>query len=408
MDDSIFTQYIQKRKQIIKNRNILQTTYIPEQLPHRNTQIDRIASIIAMALNGDRPSNIMVYGMTGTGKTAVLNYIGKELKKIDPEEQKCSYVYVNCEVVDTAYGILYNIVSQIVINSQIPFTGWSFEKLYSELIIQLDKLDKVFIVVLDEIDHMVSKKGDMIFYYLVKINENLKNSKVSLVGISNNMKFGELLEPKAKSRLGEENLIFPPYTKEELEDILTERAKEALFDDVLDPSVIPYCAILAAKVNGDARVALNLLKTAADIAERNGEAIVTDAEVKSAKNSIEFNVVSEGLKTLSQQSKIILMSIIKNVEKGTVVMTTGEVYTMYKNISEILGTSALTQRRVTDLISELDMMGFINASIKSLGRAGRTKEIELSIAKDIVAVFKNDPLFKSFESNKVPTQTKLL
>lgn len=408
--DSIFTQYIDKRKHMMKNKKILQSTYIPEQLPHRTEQIDKIASIVAISLNGDRPSNIMVYGKTGTGKTAVLNYIGKELKKIDPEEEKCTFIYVNCEIVDTAYGILYNIASQFVkdITQKIPFTGWSFEKLYTELMVQIDSLNKVFVVVLDEIDHMISNKGDMILYYLAKINETLKSSKVSLIGISNNMKLLELLEPKAKSRLGGESLIFPPYTKEELEDILKERVSEAFDDNVLEPSVIPYCALIAARVDGDARVALDLLKTAADIAERNGDSTITDAHVKSAKNSIEFDIVAEAIKTLSPQSKIVLMSVIRNSDNENKKMTTGDVYSTYKEISEILGTSILTQRRITDLISELDMMGIINASVCSLGRAGRTKEIELGISRDIIALFKADQLFKPLESNKAPTQTKLM
>ena len=71
--ESIFIQYVQKRKQLIKNKKILQTTYIPEELPHRKEQIDRIVSTISIALNGEKPSNIIVYGKTGTGKTAVLN-----------------------------------------------------------------------------------------------------------------------------------------------------------------------------------------------------------------------------------------------------------------------------------------------------------------------------------------------
>ena len=87
MGNSIFNQYIEKRNVITKNKKVLQTTYVPNVLPHRVEQIDSIASIISIALNGEKPSNIMVYGKTGTGKTAVVNYIGKELKKADESEE---------------------------------------------------------------------------------------------------------------------------------------------------------------------------------------------------------------------------------------------------------------------------------------------------------------------------------
>lgn len=406
--ESIFIQYVQKRKQLIKNKKVLQTTYLPEQLPHRKEQIDRIVSIISIALNGEKPSNIIVYGKTGTGKTAVLNYIGKELRKADPAIEKCFYLYVNCEVVDTAYGILYNIASQFIKDFKIPFTGWSFEKLYEELYTAIEDQNRVFVIVLDEVDHMITKKGDAILYYLAKINEHLSKSKVSLVGISNNMKFLELLEPKARSRLGGESMIFPPYSREQLQDILQKRVIEAFDEGILEESVIPLCAITAAKNEGDARMAIDLLRTAADIAERNGDNTITEAHVKSAKNSMDMNVVEEAIKTLTVQSKCVLLSIVKNTENNNRTMITGDVYVVYKDIVDILGFSPLTQRRITDLISELDMMGLINASIRSFGRAGRTKEITLEIPKDIVNRFKDDPLFEPLKNYKVSTQTRLM
>ena len=408
--DSIFVQYIQKRKQLIKNKKVLQTTYLPEELPHRKNEIDKIASIISIGLYGDKPSNIMIYGATGTGKTAVISYIGKELKKIDPDEDRCSYLYVNCEVVDTSYGILFNIASQFIkdINQKIPFTGWSFEKLYTEFYEQIESMNRVFVIVLDEIDHMISKKGDDIFYHLAKINEHLVKSKVSLIGISNNMKFMELLEPKARSRFGGESMIFQRYDRSQLEDILKQRVEGLFEDDVLDDSVIRYCAIIAARNEGDARMAIDLLRVATDIAERNGDSKITEAHVKSAKSSMEIDMIEEAVKTLAPQSKVVLLSVIKNTETGNTVMITGDVYNIYKQLAIRLQMPILTQRRVTDLISELDMMALINASIKSFGRAGRTKEIKLEVQKDIVERFKQDPLFKPLEDYVPPTQTKLM
>ena len=410
MGSSIFDQYVEKRKNITKNKQVLLTTYVPNILPHRTAQIERIASIISSALNGDKPSNIMVYGKTGTGKTAVLNYIGKELKKADENEEKCKYIYVNCEIVDTPYSVLFNIGNQIIVEDsrRIPFTGWSFEKVYSEIVNYINNMNKVFIVVLDEIDKLIDRKGDDVFYYLAKINENLESSKVSLIGISNNMKFMELLEPKAKSRLGGESVIFPPYSKDELEDILRERVKEAFDENVIEDSVISYCASIGAKVDGDARVAIDLLKTAADIAERNGDEKVQEAHVKSAKNSIEFDIVSEAIKTLPPQSKLVLIAVIKNVESGNSSMTTGDVYKAYQSLCGMIGTSVLSQRRIGDLIGELDSLGLITASIRSFGRAGRSRIIELNINKMIIENFKQDSTFKFLESYRHPSQMRLV
>lgn len=409
-ESNIFTQYMQKRNVIVKNKKILQSSYTPENLPHRMDKIKEIVEIIAPSLNKDKPSNILIFGKTGTGKTAVINFVGKELKKADEKQQNCSFIYVNCEVVDTTYGILYNISNQIITDpsKRIPFTGWSLDKILAELTEYIDKEDKVFIIVLDEIDRSFQKNGDDIFYYLTTINEVLQNSKVSIVGITNNANFTELLGQRVKSRLGEEKIIFPPYNVEQLQDILYDRAKNAFDEGVLDDDVIPYCAALSAQEMGDARRALDLLRMAADFAERNGDTKVTGAHVRYAKNKIELDAVSEVVKTLTIQSKIVLMSIIRNTDDGMTTMTTGDVYSMYKYVCEAIGQSVLTQRRVAGLISELDMLGIIHARVKSFGRAGRTKEIELSTPKEIISMVKNDEIFKVLESGKFKKQTTLM
>ncbi len=408
-EESIFKPFIEKRNALVKNKRILQSSYIPEQLPHREEQIKEIVNILAPSLGRDKPSNILIIGKTGTGKTAVMKYIGKELKKADVDEKNCSFIYLNCEVVDTPYGILYNIGNQIIKDEtkSIPFTGWSLDRVFNELTKYIDKENKIYIIVLDEIDRSFQKNGDDIFYFLTTINEIMENSRVSIVGISNNPKFTDFLDPKIRSRLGEEKIIFPPYTTTQLQDILLDRSKDAFEKDVISDGVISYCAALSAQDMGDARRALDLLRIASDIAERNGDKVVTEAHVKYAKNKIELDAVSEVVRTLTPQSKTVLMSIVINTENNNSTMNTGDVFTTYKYISEILGTSVLTQRRVAGLISELDMMGLIHARVKSFGRAGRTREIELG-SKDVVDLIKSDDLFKKLKNYKSVKQTTLI
>jgi orc1/cdc6 family replication initiation protein len=408
--ESIFDRSINKRNTLIKNRNILQTTYIPDQLPHRDNEIKNIVDIIIPSLNKDKPSNILITGKTGTGKTAVMNFIGKELLKVDPYEENCSMIYVNCEIVDNQYGILYNISNQIIKEQvkKIPFTGWSLDRVYDTIVSNIDEDNKVFIIVLDEIDRILQKSGDDIFYFLTTMNEVLKKSKVSIIGITNNTKFTELLSPKIKSRLGEEKIIFSPYNPNQLQDILKKRAEVAFEKEILKEGVIPYCAAISAQDSGDARKALDLLRVAADIAERNGDSEITEAHVDSARNKIELDAVVEVIKTLTAQSKMVLMSIIKNHEGNNTSIITGDVYATYKEISFILNYTVLKEKRVADLISELDMLGIIHARVKSFGRNGRTREIELNINKDIINLISNDELFEPLQKYKPSKQTTLM
>jgi len=353
MGESIFTKHKEKRSKIVKNEDMLLTSYLPDELPHRSSEIDSIATIIASAFKGNKPSNIMIFGTTGTGKTAVMNFIGNELKKEDPAGTICSYIHLNCQIIDTPYGILYDIGKQtktVEDNVRMPFTGWSIEKIYSEIRKHLDEQNKVFIVVLDEVDHLVKKKNDDVLYHLSKMNEDFKRSKLSLVGISNDLQFMESLDSRIKSRLGEEKIIFHHYNAPQLEDILRSRAKLAFEEGVLEDDVIPFCAALSAQEMGDARRAIALLRVSAEAAERNGDSVVTEAHVRYAKNKIESDVVTEVVKALTLQSQTVLMSIIHNTKNDNKVMTTGEVYSIYKELCSILQISVLTQRRITDLI----------------------------------------------------------
>jgi len=411
LEQNIFNQHLRSNRIFKRNREILRPSYIPDELPHRQHEIDQLASVLVTALKGDRPSNIVIFGKTGTGKTASVKFLGKEIQKADSELNRVTFIYMNCEIVDTQYGVLQNIGNRFIedFDERIPFTGWSTERVYNALRAKIDEESRVAIVVLDEIDKLVYKSGDDVLYHLSKINDDLENAKVSLIGISNDLKFTEFLDPRVKSRLGEEKMVFPPYNAEQLKDILLQRSELAFNEDAVEPGVIPLCAALAAQEHGDARRALDLLRVAAEIAERDNDEGVTEAHVYKAKNKIELDCVAETVRTLPVQSKLVLYAIITNEERGTNRQTTGEVYQAYKDLARMAGVSVITQRRVTDLISELDMLGIIHARVKSFGRGGRTREIECSISTvDTKRILEEDEILHDLKRFKPKTQTTLI
>ena len=387
---------------------------MPSLLPHRESEINEIASILVHALRGETPSNIFIYGKTGTGKTAVTNYVGEELLKKGKEVGKhVNFVYINCEVVDTQYRLLQNIANHFINewSERIPFTGWPTDEVYAKLRQMIDKTGGVTVIILDEVDKL---KGDEALYNLSRINSNLKRAKVSIVGISNDLKFTEFLDPRVKSSLGEENLIFPPYDASELQDILKQRVDIALKPESIDEDVIPLCAALAAQEHGDARRALDLLRMAAELTERHKSTRITKDFVKLAQNKIEIDRVTEVVRTLPAQSKLIILAILFQEKhdhkiKTSGAITTGEVYEIYKDLCKKTRTDVLTQRRVADLISELDMLGIITARVISKGRYGRTREIKLSSPVDeILNILKQDDIYQDLSNHRIRAQTRLL
>lgn len=362
------------QSRIFKDRDKLLPDYVPGDLPHRSNQVLQLAKILAPALAGSRPSNVFIYGLTGTGKTAVTKYVLRKLS--ERAHDKVIFSYVNCRQNDTSYRVLAELTRDL--GTRIPFTGLATSEVYKRFVNALDRRGRIMVVVLDEIDHLVKKSGDDVLYFLTRINEQLTSSRLSLIGITNDLKFTEFLDARVKSSLGEEELVFPPYTARELEDILRQRAAEAFIEGALTAEVIPMCAAIAAKQNGDARLALDLLLKAADIAERDEAEKVTSEHVRQAQREIEKNVTVDVIKSMPLHVKMVLIAIYLLEKEGARNLTTGVIYNKYLEITKMLGMDPVTQRRISDIINELDMSGIVNARVVSLGRYGRTKVIRLS------------------------------
>jgi cell division control protein 6 len=419
---------------IFDNKEVLRPSYTPQKLPHREEQINNVATILVSALRGDTPSNILIYGKTGSGKTASAKFVSEELETTSQKyDVPCDVQYINCEVTDTQYRVLAQLANQYIDQNrdyvdqrltesrqlledasadesvlaptahdsiadleatietleadyeafdEVPMTGWPTDRVYSAFFDAVDYRERVVVIMLDEIDKLVEKSGDDTLYNLSRMNSELERSRVSIIGISNDLKFTDFLDPRVKSSLGEEEIVFPPYDATQLRDILQARAGVAFKEGALSDDVIPLCAAFAAQEHGDARRALDLLRTAGELAERGQTDEVVEEHVREAQEQIELDRVVEVVRTLPTQSKLVLYAIISLERKQVSNINTGEVYNIYERLCETVGTDVLTQRRVTDLISELDMLGIVNAVVVSKGRYGRTKEISHSVPLD--------------------------
>ena len=400
----LFKKYITESR-IFKNREVLRHTYNPRELPHRDDQINSIAEILAPALQGATPSNILIYGKTGTGKTATVKFVGSELESESSDFSPCRLVHLNCETIDTQYRVLAqiaNFVSGIEMKSSdcvkntIPPTGWHTDQVYSELKNILEQAGGLQIIVLDEIDKLVRKSGDDTLYSLTRINSDLVNSRVCIIGISNDLTFKDFLDPRVLSSLSEEELVFPPYNADQLRDILNQRARTAFLPNAVSDEVISLCAARAAQEHGDARRALDLLRVSGELAEREGSSHVLERHVSAAQESIETDTMSECIKTLPIQSKIVLCSmLLLSIRSEQKVFTTSSVINIYTELATELETDPLSHRRVSDLINELNMLGIVTSRVVSRGRYGRSTEIYFEgPTAELRKVLMNEPRFQ--------------
>ena len=196
-------------------------------------------------------------------------------------------------------------------------------------------------------------------------------------------------------------VIFAPYNAVELKGILNQRVELAFTAEAIkDEGVINLVGALAAQEHGDARRALDLLRTAGEISERNGDESVTQNHVREAQRFIERDTIVETVKTLPMQSKAVLFSVYALASDGKRDIFTGECFNTYAELAKALSLDTLTQRRVSDLISELDMLGLINTTVISKGRYGRTKKIRLAVSKkQIGAILDEDARLSQVAKN---------
>ncbi len=374
--DSIFRK-AKGGKALFAKREALMPEYVPDHLLFRDQQIRTVAQVLAPTLHGSKPSNLLLYGKTGTGKTAVARYVLSKLKS-ESNDSSLDVAYVNTRIAGTEYRSLAEFAQLMGVS--IPFTGLSIGEVVGRILREIQTKTKKVIFAIDEIDYLVKTHGDDILYEFTRANDRISPAFLSIIGISNNLRFKENLDPRVLSSLGEEEIVFPPYTVEELRQILTERAKMAFKEAALSESAINLCAAIAGTEHGDARRAVDLLRIAGEVAEREGLKVVDDECVKRASDKMEHDRVEEALQSLPLQNKIILLAVSK-FESGA---NTGEVYLSYSSLSKKLGTEVLTQRRVSGILAELDLLGLVEAAVVSKGRRGRTKRIRLLINKDTV------------------------
>lgn len=379
--DEIFRKAKEGRA-LFRNRDALSTEYVPAELPFREGQIRQVAQILAPALHGSKPSNLLLYGKTGTGKTAVARLVVEKLHAQDISK-KIVTCYVNSRIASTEYRTLAKIAESLPLHEdkRIPGTGLSIGTVLDRIFNAIRDNRIHLILILDEIDYLVNAYGDDVLYQFTRAGEHVEPGFFTIVGISNDLKFKDELDPRVLSSLGEEELVFPPYTTEELYAILAARAKIAFRPGVVPNSVLNLCAALAGSEHGDARRAVDLLRVAGEIAEREGIHRVTEDCIRKASERVESNRIEDALRSLPIQNKLVLLTASK-FPGGT---NTGDLYMAYDGLARRLGIEALTQRRVSGILAELDLLGLLEAAVVSKGRRGRTKRIRLLIHADTLA-----------------------
>lgn len=395
VEPNLFSKYIHQPT-VFANKSLLSPHHVPAKIAHREVEIGQLTAALAPILRGYGSANVFIYGNCGTGKTICSRFVASQLVTAS-KKPVVRVVYINCKlkkVADTEYRLLTQILREF--GETVPDTGLPTDVLYRRFVAAVDERQQTIVLILDEIDALVRKVGDEFLYNFVRLNTELQKARITILGITNDLAFRDNLDQRIKSSLGEEEVLFKPYTASQLKDILDERASEAFNTGAVEPAAINKCAALAAQEHGDARRALDLLRVAGEIADRNGEETVSEQHTDVAERRLDTDRVIETIKAQPKQTQTILFAAITSAEARPATdrwadkrLLTGDLYASYCTLCQRNNLKVLTPRRFSDLIGELDTLGIVATRIISKGRYGRMREIMLSVNGELLEKVKD-------------------
>ena len=376
---------------LIKNPNVLRHDYIPERILHRDKQQELVTQSLIPLYKKSIPPNLLVYGKPGTGKTLVIKKVlGQIQNRVDKNSHQIKIATTNAKDQSNLYNVLVDLGRQLGLKSKktpddklwLPNTGLSISEVFNRIlyIIDKNKINSVFVI--DEIDHLaklVDKTGKDVLYSITRANLKLKNGSLSLIGISNDVRFKDELDPRVISTLSEEELVFPAYETNEIKEILEDRIPLAFEEDAVSSGALNLCASIACREHGDARRAIKLLDVAAKTAELKQDKSITDEHIRLASQRIEIDKESQQLNAFSLHEKLLVITVMKSPN-----ISTGDIYTAYKTLCKLTHQNTLTQRRVTQMLNEIELSGLISGKMIHQGIHGNTKKFNLTITPDLI------------------------
>ena len=372
----------ERKQNIFRNKDALGESYQPDQIEERDEEIQEYMAALQPVVDGWEPNNIFLYGNTGVGKTAVTDFILDQLQEdiADYEDIDLSVISLNCKTLNSSYQVAVELVNKLrPSGGEISSTGYPQPTVFKKLYGELEAIGGTILIVLDEVDSIGER--DALLYELprARANTNLESTKVGVIGISNDFKFRDRLDPRVQDTLCERELQFPPYDAPELENILESRAEIAIAEDAIEEGVLNFCAALAARDSGSARQALDLVRLAGEIAENQNDDRIKHDHVEVARSKLEQERVEEGMRELTTHGRLALLAVILQAAKEETPCRTRDIYEEYVALCDSAGTDSLAQRSVHNHLSDLRMLGILAASENRSGSRGNYYSYELDV-----------------------------
>ena len=382
---------VEKENKVFSNKSSLDTSNQPSHIVSRVNEVEKIVRYLWGYKQKQVVPLLSIYGRSGTGKSTLVRHVCNYL----PEIKLC---FVNLRKAKTVFGGVNLILNELDQPSLTSAQGMNLgmEKI-QEVILNIMKAErkKLFVLALDEFDVIFyDKRGNPsdFVYKLVQMQAELKNKGclAMIITVSNNVLSDYDLDDRIRSRIGNSEIFFKPYSLEEMLQILDQRAKEA-FGKKIDDKVLEKCARVSFLEHGDARRAVDLLRVAAEIAAQEKKEITIE-HVKLASKQIQQDRVDEVISSLSHHSQTILFVLA--AKTYTYEKEWHSTKSIFDKYVQKVGTEPVSYRRCSELLTDLENTGLVTSKTGSKGRKGYSSEFSLVVDPEIIGDLINKKWWK--------------
>jgi cell division control protein 6 len=361
--------------EIYREKRVLKEEYQPDEILERDSEVEEYKHALTDALFGRSPDNIFLFGKAGVGKTAVTNFVLSELQRESLRRDTADEIHVtkvNCNN-QSVYSAVHHLVNSLrhEDTTSFPKKGPSTADAFEELYEQMERLGGTHLFVLDEIDHLSDPDPLLYEFPRARANGHINEAKVGLIGISNNYTFRNTLSAKVKSTLMEHEISFSTYDAGELKTILTDRAQRAFVNGACVESAISACAAFAAKDDGSARQAIDLLREAADAAQKAGSTTVTAEHVEKVRQQVNRGQLRDKIDDQTMHAQLVLEAVARQQLADDESVRTKRVQQRYEAVADAWGHDHLTSlKSIQNHLDDLHMLGFLIRTDENKGQTG--------------------------------------
>ncbi len=371
MPENLFAKE-KKLNELFRDERALYVEFLPEKLPCRENEIQEIVFALEPVAKARKPRNLFLFGAPGTGKTAVVKHVLNQLQEFTG---RAKGILINCFEFNSRHAVLSEIALKL--GSAVPRRGVSVDETFASIIEELLAKKISPIIVLDEADQLLAEKeGSTLLYELLRLPSE-KNILLGLIVVSNNPELVAGLDERVRSSLNPQQLLFEKYSPQQLKQILSERCELAFFPNAVEKDAIALAAAHAAKLGGDARIAIDSLLQAGRLAEKQNSQKLKVEHLRAVFDSVDRVSLEKRLAYLNA-SELAIMRAIADFEGKEI--TSGALYEKYckKN------SNPLTLRRFRDIVTKLGDMRLVELQDASIGGKGKTRKITLQVSRDAV------------------------